>query len=193
MQIVWRLDEEMPLDPESLLGDIILSDGDTVLQEQQTYSDSWLDALITGLQAVQVGKAIRVEILEEPDPLVFEPVERGVRLSYRAMAIEVKSVEALHSALLLTATAFLQKLAGVKGWERNTLLHGIRDFVSNSGTFHTRAKVVDSLPGYTLGMAGYRHNLSTRAKLSMRLSFSTAGTLRPLQSPVVGDCFLKRL
>ena len=132
MKIVWRLDEEMPLDPESLLGDIILSNGDTVLQEQQTYIDSWLDALITGLQAVQVGKAIQVEILEEPDPLVFEPVERGVRLSYRAMTIEVKSVEALHSALLLTATAFLQKLARVKGWERNTLLHGIGDFVSNS-------------------------------------------------------------
>ena len=48
------------------------------------------------------------------------------------MAIEVKSVEALHSALLLTATAFLQKLAGVKGWERNTVLYGIRDFVSNA-------------------------------------------------------------
>ena len=132
MKIVWRLDEEMPLDPESLLGDIILSNGDTVLQEQQTYIDSWLDALITGLQAVQVGKAIRVEILEEPDSLVFEPVERGVRLSYRAMAIEVESVEAFHGALLLTATAFLQNLAGVKGWERNTLLHGIRNFVSNA-------------------------------------------------------------
>src|SRR2546427_6388745 len=61
------------------------------------------------------------------------------------------------------------------------------------GTFHIRAKVVDSLPGYTSGMARYRHNLSTRAKLSMRPSFSTAGTIRPLQSPVVGDCFLKRL
>src|SRR4029434_6426476 len=132
MKIAWRLDEDMPLDPESLLGDIILSDGDTVLQEQQTYIDSWLDALITGLQAMQVGKAIQVEILEEPDPLVFEPAERGVRLSYRAMVIEVKSVEALHNALLLTATAFLQKLAGLKGWERNALLHSIRDFVSNS-------------------------------------------------------------
>lgn len=132
MKIAWRLDEEMPLDPESLLGDIILSDEDTVLQEQQTYIDSWLDALITGLQAVQVGKAIRVEIPEEPDPLVFEPAERGVRLSYRATAIEVKSVEALHNALLLTASAFLQKLARVKGWERNTLLHNIWDFVSHS-------------------------------------------------------------
>jgi hypothetical protein len=40
-------------------------------------------------------------------------------------------VEALHGALLLAATALLQKLAGVEGWERNALLHGIRDFVSN--------------------------------------------------------------
>jgi hypothetical protein len=59
-------------------------------------------------------------------------MERGVRLSYRTMAIEVKSVEALHSAILLTATAFFQKLVGVKGWERNTLLHSIHDFVSHA-------------------------------------------------------------
>jgi hypothetical protein len=131
MKIAWRLDEEIPLDPENLLGDITLSNGDTVLQERQTYLDSWLDALITGLQAVQGGKAIRVDIPEEPEPLVFEPVEKGVRLSYRAMAIEVESVEAFHCALLLAATTFLQTLAGVEGWERNALLHGIRDFVSN--------------------------------------------------------------
>ena len=131
MKIAWRLDEEMPLDLENLLGDITLSNGSTVLQERQTYIDSWLDALITGLQAVQVGKARRVDILEEPDPLVFEPVEKGVRISYRAMAIEVESVEAFHGALRLAATTFLRKLVRVEGWEHNALLHGIRDFVSN--------------------------------------------------------------
>jgi hypothetical protein len=122
----------MPLDPENLLGDITLSNGHTVLQERQTYIDSWLDALITGVQAVQAGKAIRVDIPEEPDALIFEPVEKGVRLSYRALALEVENVEALHDALQLAATAFLQKLAGVEGWERNALLHSIRAFVSNS-------------------------------------------------------------
>ena len=131
MKIAWRLEEEMPLDPENLLGDITLSNGATVLQERQTYLDSWLDALITGLRAVQGGKAIRVDVPEEPDPLVFEPVEKGVRLSYRDMAMEVESLEAFHCALRLAATALLQRLAGVEGWERNALLHGIRDFVSN--------------------------------------------------------------
>ena len=54
-------------------------------------------------------------------------------------------------------------------------------------------KVVDSLPGYTSGMSECRHNLATRATRSMRLSFSTDDTMRPLQSPVVGERSLKRL
>jgi len=38
------------------------------------------------------------------------------------------------------------------------------------GTFHERAKVVDSLPGYTSGIAGCRHNLSVCVKRSNRPS-----------------------
>src|SRR2546422_11608827 len=60
-------------------------------------------------------------------------------------------------------------------------------------TLNERRKVVDSLPGYTSGMAGCRHNLVTRTTCSMRLSVSTDGTIRPLQRPLVGDCSLKRL
>jgi hypothetical protein len=56
----------------------------------------------------------------------------------------------------------------------------IPTFYNYLGTFHERAKVVDSLPGYTSGMAGCRYNLAPRAKLSRRLSFSTDGTIRPL-------------
>ncbi len=47
-------------------------------------------------------------------------------------------------------------------------------------TLHERPKVVDSLPGYTSGMAGCRPNLAPQAKLSRRLSCSTDGTIRPL-------------
>ena len=67
------------------------------------------------------------------------------------------------------------------------------DFYTFFGTLHERPKVVDSLSGYTSGMAGCRHNLVTRTTCSMRLSFSTDGTIRPLPSPLVGACSLKRL
>jgi 2-dehydro-3-deoxy-D-gluconate 5-dehydrogenase len=45
---------------------------------------------------------------------------------------------------------------------------------------HERPKVVDSLPGYTSGMAGCGPNLAPQVKLSRRLSGSTDGTIRPL-------------
>ena len=64
---------------------------------------------------------------------------------------------------------------------------------TKQGTFQNRAKVVDSLPGDTLGIAECRHDLAPRAKRSMRLNFSTDGTITPLERPVVGCCALKRL
>src|SRR5712691_6783472 len=47
------------------------------------------------------------------------------------------------------------------------VLFGIKEI----GTFHERAKVVDSVLGYTSGIAECGHTLATRAKLSMRPSF----------------------
>ena len=69
----------------------------------------------------------------------------------------------------------------------------MRQINKKKGTFQNRAKVVDSLPGYTSDMAGCRYNLAPRAKLSRRRSFSTDGTMRPLERPVVGNCSLKHL
>jgi hypothetical protein len=43
-------------------------------------------------------------------------------------------------------------------WEEPYITHLLWN--AKTGTFHERAKVVDSLPGYTSGIAGCRHNLS---------------------------------
>ena len=53
-------------------------------------------------------------------------------------------------------------------------------FQAFSDPLHERPKVVDSLPGYTSGMAGCGPNLASQVKLSRRLSGSTDGTIRPL-------------
>ncbi len=131
MKIAWHLDEEEPIDPENLLGDITLSDAHATLHERATYIDSWLEACITGLHAVQKRKTICVDVPEEPHPLVFEPVDHGMRISYRTMAINVESVEAFRNALWRAAAALLQQLNGVAGWEQNPLLQSLRDFVGD--------------------------------------------------------------
>ena len=102
------------------------------LGERDTYLDSWLDALITGLKAVQAGQRARIDIPEEPEPLVFEPVGKRVRIAYRTMTLEAESIEELHSALRLAAQEFLQTLAAVEGGDSTTLLSSIRDFVCSA-------------------------------------------------------------
>ena len=62
MKIEWHLDMGEALDLDNLLGDITLRDAQTCLEERDTYIDSWLVALITGLQAVQAGQSISVDI-----------------------------------------------------------------------------------------------------------------------------------
>ena len=129
MKIEWRLDMDEALEPENLVGDILLSDAQTSLGERDTYIDSWLDGLTTGLKAVQAGQRVQVDIPEEPASLVFEPVGKGIRIAYRATVIHVESVEELQRAVCIAAQALLQQLAGVEGWENNPVLRGIRDFV----------------------------------------------------------------
>jgi hypothetical protein len=52
MKIVWHLDAKEPIDAENLLGDITLTVMQRSLGERDTYIDSWLDALITGLTRI---------------------------------------------------------------------------------------------------------------------------------------------
>src|SRR2546425_11642503 len=87
MKIEWHLDLGEALDPDNLLGDITLSDAQTRLEERDTYIDSWLVALITGLQAVQAGQSISVDIPEEPAPLDFIPVSKEVHIAYRTSVL----------------------------------------------------------------------------------------------------------
>ena len=134
MQIAWRLDEEESIDPNNLIGDIVLSDGRTTLNERDTYIDSWLDACITGMHAVQAGKKVCIDIPEEPDPLIFEPLENGVRIAYRTVVLEVENLTAFRDALHTAVQALLGKLAPIQGSEHNRLLHGIRDFGRTSSS-----------------------------------------------------------
>src|SRR5262245_32838875 len=129
MKIEWHLDMGEALDPDNLLGDITLSNAQTRLEERDTYIDSWLEALITGLQVVQAGQSISVDIPEEPTPLAFIPVGKGVHIAYRASVLNVESLEELRRAVCIAAEALLRQVATAQGGERNPPINSIRDFV----------------------------------------------------------------
>jgi hypothetical protein len=134
MKIEWHLDMGEALAPNNLLGDITLSDAQTHLEERDTYIDSWLVALITGLHAVQAGQSISVDIPEEPAPLAFIPVGKGVHIAYRTRVLKVESLEELRRAVCLAAEVLLRQVAAVQGGESNPPINSIQDFVGKERT-----------------------------------------------------------
>src|SRR6266446_7583071 len=119
MKIEWHLNMGEALDPDNLLGDITLSEAQTRLEERDTYIDSWMVALITGLQAVRAGQSISVDIPEEPAPLAFIPVGKGVHITYRTSVLNVESLEELRRAVCIAAEVLLRQVAAVQGGESN--------------------------------------------------------------------------
>ena len=131
MKIVVTLDESEKIDPIDPIGDILITDDTTTIREESTYLDSWFDALITGLKTIKQGKSIAVEIAEEPELIVFEPWQEGMRISYGDRTLSISQIYDLTTALKLAASDFLNKLDCQSEFDSNDLLQVIRDFVNN--------------------------------------------------------------
>ena len=130
MQIAITIDESEKIDRIDPIGDITITNDTTTITEKSTYLDSWFDALITGLNAVKQGKNITVEIVEEPEPIVFEPWQEGMRLSYGDRTLLISKIAEFTTALKLAANEFLNKFERQTEVDSNNLLKVIRDFVN---------------------------------------------------------------
>ncbi len=130
MQIAITIDESEKIDRIDPIGDITITNDTTTITEKSTYLDSWFDALITGLNAVKQGKNITVEIVEEPEPIVFEPWQEGMRISYGERTLLISKIAEFTTALKLAANEFLNKFERQTEVDSNNLLKVIRDFVN---------------------------------------------------------------
>jgi hypothetical protein len=129
IEIKVAFDEAIdPIDP---LGNIIITDGKKTIQEEDTYIDSWIDALITGLKNLQEGKNAAVDLVEEPEPILFESQQSGVRISYGDRSVFSRDLAEFSDALKQVAREFLDKINYQRDSDHNELLKLIGDFVKN--------------------------------------------------------------
>lgn len=85
------------------------------LSVEDTIIDSWCDAILEGLYRLSGGEAlISIDLVDEPDPLLFVLTDGGVRLSYAGRALELGSLIELRKAALADVTAILSVM------EKNT-------------------------------------------------------------------------
>ena len=109
IKIRFILDHDQGIDNEPV-GDIIISNAHSKLSDKSTYLDSWFDVLIDGYQALKSNKKLTLEILEEPNPITFEPILNGFKITYGKQKLSFNSLKEFDQSLLTSAQEFLRQL-----------------------------------------------------------------------------------
>jgi hypothetical protein len=123
MKIDWQLYEEDEIDPEDPIGTMVLGDGDGhEIRQEATYLDSWFQALIDGLGALQASDEAHVEMQEEPDPLEFRLADGRVALKFDAVTVDGGPLADLEESVHRELIRFLDVMRQLEGWEANPTL-----------------------------------------------------------------------
>jgi hypothetical protein len=99
MEIQFFLDKKDSASSSDLLGEIRLSDGQNTISEKLTYIDSWLEALEKGAKSLRHKNTATIDLIEEPEPLMFEKRDDYIKLSYGDMFIFVNTVDQIYSSV----------------------------------------------------------------------------------------------
>lgn len=83
--------------------------------------------LVTGLKEVEAGKSASVDLVEEPDPLMLQAQNGGIKLTYQGTSISVDSLDEFRRTLRGASADFLRKLDAADQGEPE-LLNSIRKF-----------------------------------------------------------------
>src|SRR5215207_2815751 len=94
-------------DPMNPIGEIEITDGTNKIWEEHAYLDSWLEALIKGLKEVEAARNVSLDLVEEPNPLVLQPENGGMKLTYGETTLYVKSIADFRRTLTTVIMDFL--------------------------------------------------------------------------------------
>ncbi len=108
--IKWELDSEEPLDPADPLGNITFVGDRGVLSEQGVFLDSFLEAFVEGLNSIKNRDVSNIEIIDEPDELIFLKKDKKLQIEYRDQNITISDIDSFSEQLSHSISSFLQIL-----------------------------------------------------------------------------------
>jgi hypothetical protein len=126
--MIYKNDEA--LDPDALLGHIALTNGSSTIKAENTYIDSWIHALIQGLRTIRSESHCVVDLIDEPDPLVFDVSDGDILLSYGNATLNAGSIENFTITLKSAASLLLDLVREEAKEITNQMLEDIQIFVS---------------------------------------------------------------
>lgn len=102
MRIEFSLEPRDKNDPKDIdpVGNITLIGDEKVLNEQYVYVDSWLNALHEGSQKLRENNHVEIDLIEEPNPLIFEMRSDGyINISFKGRSIAVNNAQTIENAV----------------------------------------------------------------------------------------------
>jgi len=128
MFVRWKFGTEAE-GASDLVGDVEIesTSGDVIVGEA-TYLDSWCSALLDGLQRIMKGsERVEIDLIEEPEPLVFERAGNGIRLGHLGHTVEESTLKGAAVAIEDAAVRLLAHARALRGHADNQLLAEIDD------------------------------------------------------------------
>jgi hypothetical protein len=130
--IKWELDTEDELDAYDPLGRISILGDEGKIEEECTYIDAFFEAIIDGVQRMEIGKIIRVDPLIEPDDIVFRYTSEELFISYGNSSTTIldviKFLDDLRNTIESLVIVF-DKLTLQKGQKPRELIY-LREFLA---------------------------------------------------------------
>ena len=105
--IKWALDNEDHIDPADPLGNITFVGNTGIIEEQDIFLDSFLEAFVEGLSIIKTQDTSSVEIIDEPDELIFIKNNQELQIRYKNQAITIDNIDSFSYQLSLSISSFL--------------------------------------------------------------------------------------
>jgi len=108
--IKWELNNEEPLNPADPLGELTIIGDQGIFKEQDVFLDSFLEAFIEGLNLIKTQDVCNIEIIDEPDELIFTKNGIGFQIQYKEQNVTISNIKLFSIQLSDSVHSFLQIL-----------------------------------------------------------------------------------
>lgn len=108
MEVSFDLDlEGMEEEPWDILGNITISSGDNVIQDEVVFIDRWLACLIVGVIKIDEIVEFKGEVLE-PYPLLIKKRNNSVEITYSNSKIYIDNIDQFKKILIDSSKKLLE-------------------------------------------------------------------------------------
>ena len=119
LEISFRFDPEYDLSAKDPVGDLTISDGQSVLIVKEAYLDFCFAALTDACKRLVTVDNVSEDV-GEPDQLIVERIPGGnLRLSYGNQTLMIGTFEAFEAAVRQATESFLKSIKSLPDFDEN--------------------------------------------------------------------------